>query len=79
MSKRILLSIPEPILSKLNNEKQKYSYTSIQEVIIDILRDKFYFYAEKAETKRGRPKKINEEKILTRKKIFSKRGEPISI
>ena len=79
-SEKILLSIPEPILKKLKEEKQKYAYTSIQEIIIDALRDKFYFQKGKKEkTKRGRPRKLNEMKILTRKKIFSKKGEPISI
>jgi len=80
MAKRVLLSIPDPIMGKLVNEKQKYAYSSIQEIIVDILRDKFYFQAGKKEkTKRGRPKKIREEKILTRKKIFDKEGEPISV
>ena len=79
-SQKLTLSIPEPILNKLKQEKQKYAYTSIQEIIIDALRDKFYFQKGKKEkTKRGRPRKLNEMKTLTRKKIFSKKGEPISI
>jgi hypothetical protein len=79
MSKRILLSIPKPILNKLEAEKQKYAYSSIQQIIIDTLRDKFYSKVKEGKTTRGRPKKIREEKILTRKKIFDKKGEPISI
>tara|TARA_Y100000310_G_scaffold321461_1_gene379123 strand:+ start:511 stop:753 length:243 start_codon:yes stop_codon:yes gene_type:complete len=80
MSNRILLSVPDPILKKLEAEMEKYAYSSLQEVIVDALRDKFYFQAGKKEkTKRGRPKKIREEKILTRKKIFSKKGEPIRV
>ena len=79
MAKRILLSVPEPILHKLEAEKQKYSYTSIQEVILEMLRDKLFIEGEPVRETRGRPKKIREEKILTRKKIFSKKGEPISI
>lgn len=77
-SKTLILSIPEQIYTKLKEEKQKYAYSSMQEAIIDTLRDKFYFQAYK-ETKRGRPKKLDEIKILTRKKIFSKHGERIKI
>ena len=80
MAKKVLLSIPDPILSKLENEQKKYAYSSLQEVIVDALRDKFYFQSgSRQTTKRGRPKKIREAKILTRKKIFSKKGEPISV
>ena len=79
MAKRILLSVPEQILKKLEAEKEKYAYSSIQEVILEALRDKLFVEAEPEKETRGRPKKIREEKIITRKKIFSKKGEPISI
>ena len=79
MAKRILLSVPDQILKKLEAEKEKYAYTSIQEVILELLRDKLFIQAEPEKETRGRPKKISEEKILTRKKIFSKKGEPISL
>lgn len=79
MAKKVLLSVPDQILKKLEAEKQKYAYTSIQEVILEALRDRLFIEAERAVETRGRPKKIREEKILTRKKIFSKRGEPISV
>ncbi len=80
MAKKILLSIPEPIFNRLNKEKEKYSYFSIQQIILEIVRDKFRLQETKSGTpKRGRPKKIDEVKIMTRKKIFSKHGEPISI
>ncbi len=46
-SRKITLSVPEQILSKLNDEKKKYAYSSIQEIIIDILRNKLYFKNEK--------------------------------
>ena len=79
MSKRILLSIPEPILEKLEAEKEKYAYSSTQEVILEVLREKLFSKVGEGKAARGRPKKIREEKILTRKKIFSKKGEPISV
>jgi len=79
MAKRVLLSIPEPILAKLEAEMQKYSYTSVQQIILGVLRDKLYAEVKPGKSARGRPKKIREEKILTRKKIFDKNGEPISV
>ncbi len=79
MAKRILLSVPDQILKKLETEKQKYAYSSIQEVILEALRDRLFIEAEPTVETRGRPKKIREEKILTRKKIFSKKGEQISL
>ena len=41
-SKKITLSVPEQILNKLNEEKKKYAYSSVQEIIVAILRDRFY-------------------------------------
>tara|TARA_Y100000310_G_scaffold153608_1_gene153018 strand:+ start:4579 stop:4818 length:240 start_codon:yes stop_codon:yes gene_type:complete len=79
MAKKLLLSIPEPFLKKLNQEKQKYAYTSMQEIIIQILREKYFYKIDSAKPKVGRPRKLREEKIISRKKIFSKRGEPINI
>lgn len=81
VSDRITLRIPEPILKRLNAEKQKYAYTSIQEVILELLRDKLFIEqgSDHEKETRGRPKKIDEQNILTRRKIFSKRGERISI
>jgi len=78
-SERITLRIPEQISRKLNVEKQKYSYNSIQDVILEMLRDRLFIEPKPERETRGRPKKIREEKILTRKKIFSKKGERISI
>lgn len=79
MAKKVLLSVPDQILKKLEAEKEKYAYSSIQEVILEVLRDKLFVADEPEKETRGRPKKIREEKILTRKKIFGKKGEPISI
>ena len=79
MAKRILLSVPDQILKKLEAEKQKYAYSSLQEVILEALRGRLFIEAVPTAETRGRPKKIREEKILTRKKIFSNKGEPISI
>ena len=78
MSRRILLSMPEQMMKRLEEEKQKYAYSSTQEIILYSLREKFYFGPEKS-AKPARSVKLKEDKILARKKIFSKRGEPIPI
>ncbi len=75
---KITLSVPEPIFKQLDQRKKSFAYSSVQELIIEMLSDKLYSQTLKKET-RGRPKKIREARILTRKKIFSKKGEPISL
>ena len=75
-SKKILLTIPGPIFKILKKEMEKYAYTSTQELILEILRDK-YFRQLKSK-KRGRPKKMDETRLWRRKKIFDKDGERIS-
>jgi len=76
--KGIFLTLPEPVIKKLEQEKEKFAYSSIQEIIAETLRNK-YFRESLTRTKRGRPRKIREEDILTRKRIFSKRGVGIEI
>ncbi len=78
--KRVILSIPEEMLRILENEKKKYIYDSVQELILEALRDKYVRYREKnIPTKRGRPKKTTDLDFLKRKKIFSKKGIAIDI
>jgi hypothetical protein len=77
MSKRLILSIPESMYDKIKQEKEKYCYFSMQEAILNILREKFYMHQQKdksAATERGRPHKLDPMKIITRKKIFSDHG-----
>ena len=84
-SKKITLSVPEQILKELNKEKQRYTYTSIQQVIIQMLRDQLYMKqkdkAAKTTTNKGRPRKFDEMRFLTRKKpIFvGDKGEAINL
>ncbi len=42
-SKKITLSVPKQILKELEDEKAKYAYSSIQEIIVNMLRDRLYF------------------------------------
>ncbi len=73
--KKITLTIPEPLLNKLKQEKQKFSYNSLQEIIIDTLREKYLRNSlASKEHKRGRPPKIREENVLRRKNIFKWKG-----
>ena len=78
-STKITLSIPNEMLKKLKQYKENYSYSSIQEGINSILRDKFYFSTTSSGAKKGRPRKLREGQILSRKKIFSKKGDAIPI
>ena len=71
-SKRLTLRVPEQILNKLKLERQKYAYSSIQEVILEMLRETLFMKSEKVGGTRGRPRKIDEFKILSKKRIFSK-------
>ena len=77
-SRKITLTIPEPIFKKLENEKKKYAFLSVQEIIVDSLRDK-YFRVFMGKSRKGRPRKIREEKLITKKKIFDKKGVAISV
>jgi len=78
-SKKVTLEIPESVFDKLDKERKTFGYSSIQEVIMEMLRDKF-LRAPLMIGKVGRPKKLDEIKILTGKqKVFSKKGEKIPI
>ena len=79
MPKRVLLSIPDRMLKKLEAKKEKYDYVSVQDVILQMLREKMFLEDSKKET-RGRPKKFDEVAFLTKKgKIWDKNGVKISI
>ena len=79
MAKRILMSVPDRMLKKLEAEKEKYAYSSLQEVMLQMLREKMFMEDDKKET-RGRPKKLDEKAILTGKnKMWDKNGVRIPI
>jgi len=78
-SKKVMLTIPESVFNKLKKQKKTFGYSSIQEVIMEILRDKLVRVPLKR-GKVGRPRKLDEIKILTSKqKVFSKKGVKIPI
>ncbi len=71
-TKKIILTLPEPIFKILEKEKKKYAYNTIQEIVVEALRDKYLRTIYR--TKKGRPKKINPQRIITRDKLFVKKG-----
>ncbi len=75
MTQKILLSLPDAMYNKLKAELKVFSYSSVQEVVIDALHDKYFRHTQAVPgAKRGRPREMNEYdrlKILKRKKIFS--------
>ena len=79
MSRKILLTVPEEMLKTLNNEKNKYMYNTIQEVILSAIRDKYLKYNSYSETKKSKSRKIDPSNILFRKKAFSKHGKKIEV
>ncbi len=78
-SKSIFLTLPEPLFTLLKREKEKFGYSSMQEIILSSIRERYFEKKMEKEEKetRGRPKKIDETAMMSRKRIFSKRGEPI--
>jgi len=79
-SKKITLSLPKKMLERLEAEKKRYAYSTVQEVISETLRKEFFRNKESKKETRGRPKKLNEVAILTGKgKIWDKNGVRIPI
>lgn len=78
MSQKITLTLPDQIVKTLEKEMDQYAYFSVQEIILEMLRDKYYRELEKKET-RGRPRKLDESRLWRTKKIFSKDGEKIRL
>ena len=72
------MTIPTRMFKILEKDREKYIYDSVQELILEAIRDKYVRYRKRTYTKRGRPKKPSDLGFLKRKKIFSKTGEPIN-
>lgn len=74
MNKQINLRISEQMYRKLQAQLKRYSYSSVQEVILDAVREKYFRHSQVVPgAKRGRPKEENgldRLKILGRKRIF---------
>lgn len=75
----IKLVLPGKILEKLNKEKETFAYSDIQEIIIETLRKKYFKTGSPNESKKGRPKKVDESAVLSREKIFDKDGVALDL
>jgi hypothetical protein len=76
MAKRVLLSIPEKLFHRIKSEQEEFSYSNVQEVIINSVREHFFPRTSTSSGgKRGRPKKVDITAVVNRKHIFSKRGK----
>ena len=75
VSKKIIVSMPEAMYDKLQVEKKKLAYVSVQEIILELLRDKYF----KPKSRRGRPKKVDEDIILGKRRVFSREGVKVDV
>ncbi|MEK6825460.1 MAG: hypothetical protein AABY00_01605 [Nanoarchaeota archaeon] len=81
MSQKITLTLPDPLLKHLQREQHTFSYFSLQEIIIETLRERFMRTAPQNALgkKRGRPQEFDEMSMLSRKHVFSKKGKDIEL
>lgn len=66
---QIKLTVPEKMLQKLKQEKENFSYPSVQMIILEALRDR-YFKTPKTGEKRGRPRKLDLMRVGSAKRVF---------
>jgi len=77
-NKSVILTIPQPILVKLESDKNKRGFSNLQELIISIVRENYFRKYSKTGAKRGRPiTKLDEHKIISKKTTKGKKiSEP---
>jgi len=66
-SERIILTIPKKLFNKLREEKNRFSYQSIQSIILEALRERYYKKKTEGKSRRGRPPELDLVKIASRK------------
>jgi len=66
--KKITLTIPEPMLKKLEKEKENFSYPTVQSIILEALRERYF--KKQTSGKGGRPRKLNLMRVGSAKKVF---------
>jgi hypothetical protein len=72
--------MPESMFLLLKQEQDKELYKNIQEIILEAVRDKYIRTSStKTPKTKGRPKKLKPERILSKEKVFSKKGKAIEI
>ena len=79
-AKKVMLTMSDALFRKIEGEKKKFGYSSVQEVMNEVLRDRFFRVLVGGKSKAGRPRKFDETKLITRQgKIFSRKGVPIEV
>tara|TARA_Y100000310_G_scaffold289197_1_gene315428 strand:+ start:6442 stop:6672 length:231 start_codon:yes stop_codon:yes gene_type:complete len=64
----VTIRIPAKMLQKLRKEKELFSYLSIQSIILEALRKRYYF-SSSGKSKKGRPKGLDLMKAASRKHL----------
>ncbi len=76
----MMLTMSGSLFGKIEKEMKMFGYSSVQEVMNEVLRDRFFRVRVPGKSKAGRPRKLDETKLITRHgKIFSRKGVPIEI
>lgn len=80
MTKQVKLTLSDELFGKIEREKETFGYLTIQEVMNEILRNKFFRLRVPGKSKAGRPRKFDETKAITRHgKIFSSSGKAVEV
>lgn len=66
---KINLTLPKTIHNKLLKEKEDFSYLTIQTIILEALRDR-YFQKQATGRNKGRPKNLNLLRVASAKRVF---------
>ena len=67
-SEKIILTIPIKLLKKLKEEKNRFAYQSIQSIILEALRERYYKKKTEGKSIRGRPLELDLLKAAIRKR-----------
>ena len=74
-SKQFMMTVPMVLFEKVLEEKEKFGYGSVQDVVNEVLRERFLRVSGLGKSKVGRPRKLDETLAVTRKgPIFSRDG-----
>ncbi len=68
-SEKIILTIPIKLLKKLKEEKNRFAYQSIQSIILEALRERYYKKKTEGKSNRGRPPELDLLKAASRKSL----------
>ena len=83
MKIKILLSVPNVLYRELERERNRYGHTSVQELVLAAVREHLFGRvsshstesSNKKRKKRGRPRGFDPSNIVSRTRVFSKKGK----